>query len=186
MIARRHPQDRASELHEVLALSRLERVFDEKGYDVLEQMLVLPHAIGHPVAVVLANHATPEEGLESVQNLDVALVLHDGEFRQDLVAGFHPAVMTHTDVKAAFTVHETNNPLSVEVHRSIPNIKSLRVPAQYGSSLRIVPIAPSAGRLSAGFLLPADYCERVPDGCRGVSRTWFGFTKASFLTLGPS
>ena len=52
------------------------------------------------------------------------------------------------DMKASFTVHETADPSWFEIHRLVPNVKSLRVPEIHlGPSLRIVP-------MSAGLLLP--------------------------------
>src|SRR5258706_9959681 len=34
----------------------------------------------------------------------------------------------HSDVEAAFTIHEARDPLSVKLHGRVPNVKSLRVP----------------------------------------------------------
>ncbi len=57
-------------------------------------------------------------------------------------------MLIDSDVKTAFTVHEADDPLRLEIHRTVPHIKSLRVPIAYGPSLRIVP-------MSVGFLLLA-------------------------------
>jgi hypothetical protein len=49
--------------------------------DVFQEMLLIPHPIRHSVTVIRANHSTTEMGFQSVQNLHIAFVLHDGEFR---------------------------------------------------------------------------------------------------------
>src|SRR5687767_12629434 len=85
-----------------------------------------------------------------MQELHIAFVLHDGEFREDLKTGAHLGMCIDPDVEAPFTIHETCDPLSRQLHRPVPNVKSLRVPgAESGPSLRIVP-------MSAGFLLPVE------------------------------
>src|SRR5207237_8923460 len=69
-----------------------------------------------------------EKRFECMEQLNIAFVVHDGEFRQDLNAGCHLRMRADSDVKTAFAVHKTYDPLSIEIHRWIPNIKSLRVP----------------------------------------------------------
>ncbi len=110
MIASLHQQEDAPELREVLVLSRLERVLHEEWDDALSQMLELADSVGHPVSVAAANYATAEELLQTVQNLHIALVLHDSELRKYLIADFHLCVSRDTDVKAAFTIHEACHP----------------------------------------------------------------------------
>ncbi len=88
----------------------------EKRDDRLEQVLLASDPIGHPVAVILANHAASEVGLEPMQHLRIALVLHDSEFRQNLNAGSHFGMHTDPDVKAAFTIDEADNPSCIKLH----------------------------------------------------------------------
>ena len=117
MLPRSHHADDSPELGEVGPLLGLERVLLEERDDALEQMLLPSHPIRHPVAVVPANHATTEVRLECVENLRVALVLNDGELREHLVAAGHVGMRIDLDVEAAFTVHESRDPLRFEVHR---------------------------------------------------------------------
>ena len=90
----------------------------EEWNDVLTQVLSIPHSIGHSVTVILANHAASEVGLDRVQELRIALVLYDGELRQDLHSYRHACMPRDTDMKATFTVHEACDPFRVEIHGS--------------------------------------------------------------------
>src|SRR5581483_6996175 len=128
MIARFHHEQDIAELEEVHVLACFERVLDEEWNDALEQMLDRPHSPGHPIAVVGSHHAASEMRLQRVQYLHIALVLHDGEFREHLNAGCHLAVFVEPHVKTTFTVHKACNPLSFELHWAYLNIKSLRIP----------------------------------------------------------
>ena len=103
----------AAELLKVLSLLRLEWVLDEKWDDAFTQMLLPTYSVSHPVAVVATNHTTTEVLFESVKHLYIALVLHDGEFREHLISALHRVVRIDAHVKTAFTVHEANYPLCV-------------------------------------------------------------------------
>src|SRR5436309_3900240 len=127
MVSRLHDEKHASKLLEVDAFHGTERVLDEERDDALEQMLRVSHAVGQSIVVVLSNHAAIEECPQRMQELHIALVLHDGEFRQNLMATFHVGMLIDPDVKATFTIHEACDPLRFQFHRQIPNVKSLRV-----------------------------------------------------------
>ena len=88
----------------------------EEWNDAFIQLLSLPHSIGHSVAVVLANHATPEVGLDRVEELRIAFVLDDGELGQDLNSHRHALMSSDSDMEAAFTIHEACDPFRVEIH----------------------------------------------------------------------
>ena len=113
MIARFHFPEDTLELDEVLAFPGMERVLDEVWNDVLSEVIHVPHSISHPIAVIRSNHATTEMALQCMENLHIALVLHDGEFRQDLKSGAHLGMLVDPDMKASFTVHEACDPLSI-------------------------------------------------------------------------
>jgi hypothetical protein len=129
MFARIHLQKNRAELLEVHAFLRLQRVLYKKWDDAPEQILLTPYPKGHSIAVVRANHAATEKRFQGKEQLNVAFVLHDGEFRQHLDAGLHIGMLVEPNVKASLSVHETCDPLCVELHRLTPNVKSLRVPA---------------------------------------------------------
>ena len=81
MLARFHHQHNAAKLLERNALLSLQRVLEKKWNDTFKQMLVASYTVSHPVAVIPANHAAPEVPLQRVQNLYIAFVLYNGEFR---------------------------------------------------------------------------------------------------------
>lgn len=108
-------------------LLRLERVLKEEWNDVLEQMLPLPHTVGHTIAMIGAHDTALEEVLQGVQQLYIAFVLHDGEFWEYLVTQRHLRMTADGHVEAPFTIHKTCNPLRLKLHRPAPNVKSLRV-----------------------------------------------------------
>src|SRR5438067_11646419 len=156
----------------------------EERNDRLGQVIQASHAIRHPVAVVRTDHAAPEEVLECVQELQVAPMLDYREFREYLESGSHLRMPVDADEEASFAVDETDHPLCLELHHAEPNVKSLRVLPGRESSLRIVPM--SCGLFTALRSRSKGSEGEYPRAVRGVSRIWFGFTKASeFLTLGP-
>jgi hypothetical protein len=92
--------------------------------------------------MVPSNHAATELRLEGMENLNIAFVLHDGEFRKNLIAEFQSGILVDPDVKTAFTVHETCDPLCVKVHSASPGRRASEGSrCRIGSSLRIVPVS---------------------------------------------
>ena len=129
MIARLHHQEHASKFLEVDSLFRFQRMLDEEWNDAFQKMLLASHAIAHPVAVILANHAASEMRLQCMEDLRITLVLHDGKFREDLKAGPHFGIRIDSNMEATLTVHEACDPLRVKFHQQHPSVKSLRVSA---------------------------------------------------------
>src|SRR5579859_7063663 len=84
-----HCQHDRTELRKVHILPCLQWMSHEKRTDDIAQMLERANAIRHPVTVINAHDAASEMLFESMQDLNVTLVLHDGEFRQDLEADTH-------------------------------------------------------------------------------------------------
>ena len=56
-----------------------------------------------------------------MQNLNVALVLHDCELRQHLRSSCHFWVSVYAHVKTAFAVNEADYPLRIELHKGLLN-----------------------------------------------------------------
>src|SRR6185437_15883317 len=100
----------------------------EERDDVLRQVLMSAHTVGHPISVVPSNNATTEICLQCLQDLNVAFVLDDGEFRQNLESGGHFRVGIDPHMKTTFAIHEPDYPLRIELQRALPNVKSLRIP----------------------------------------------------------
>ena len=123
-----HFQQDTSELLEIDALPGFQRVLLEERDDALEQVLSVAHTVRQSVSMVRSNHATTEVRPERLKNLNVTLVLYDGEFRKNLISHLHVSLAADPDVETSFTVHESRDPLRIELHMPIPNIKSLRVP----------------------------------------------------------
>ena len=147
MLARLHYTKDTLELLKVQPFLRLQRVLDEKWNDALPKVCLAAHSVSHPIAVIPSNHAASEIGFECVEHLHIAFVLYDGELRKNLIVHCHVRILVDANIKAAFTIHETCNPLSVEFHSAGPKRK-VSEGSRYstGPSLRIVP-------MSAGFLL---------------------------------
>jgi hypothetical protein len=120
-------QQDLSEPEKILALLGLQRVFLEERYDSLKEVIDSTNSIRHSITVVSANHATTEMGFEGVKHVHIPFVLNDGELRKYLNSRFHFGMFVDPDVEATFTVHESGDPLSFEIHQPAPNIKSLRV-----------------------------------------------------------
>ena len=99
----------------------------EERHDSLTQVLQTTHPIGHPIAMIAANHATPKEFLEGMKQLDVSLMLDHCEFRKHLKPGGHFRVRIDADEETAFAIHESDHPLSLQPSRLRLNVKSLRV-----------------------------------------------------------
>jgi len=113
-----HQSEHVAKLLEIDALPGLERMLFEEWNDAFDQLLALPHSIGHSVAMVLANHAASEIRLDRVQELRIAFVLYDGELGQDLNSHRHAFMSSDSDMEAAFTIHEACDPFRVEIHGS--------------------------------------------------------------------
>ena len=63
-----------------------------------------------------------------MQNLNISFVLDNGEFRQDLKTRGHFRMRVDTHMKTTFSINEPDDPLRIEFHNALPNIKSLRIP----------------------------------------------------------
>ena len=132
------------EFLEVDSLLRFQQMLFEEGNDPLIQVFQASYPISHPLAVITANYATPEELLEGVEQLDVSLMLDHCEFREYLKPGGHFRVRIDADEETTFAVHESDYPLSLQPSRLRLNVKSLRVlhaVFHLEPSLRIVPLS---------------------------------------------
>src|SRR5207248_6175075 len=97
-----HQQDDVPELEKIDRLLRSQQMLLEERNDLLAQVIQAPNAVRHPVAVVRTDHAAPEEVLECVQELHVALMLDHREFREHLESGRHLRMPVHADEETAF------------------------------------------------------------------------------------
>jgi hypothetical protein len=82
--------------------------------DSLIQVIQTPHSISHPVAVIRANHAAPEELLQCMKQLDVSLVLNNCELRKHLKSGGHLGVWIDADEETTFAVYKSDYPLRLQ------------------------------------------------------------------------
>ena len=132
------------EFLEVDSLLRFQQMLFEEGNDPLIQVFQASYPISHPLAVITANYATPEELLEGVEQLDVSLMLDHCEFREYLKPGGHFRVRIDADEETTFAIHKSDHPLSLQPSRLRLNVKSLRVlhvVFHLEPSLRIVPLS---------------------------------------------
>src|SRR5260370_3529749 len=109
-----HQTEHVSELEKIQVLLRLQRMFLEKRNDVVVQVFHPSHAKRHPLRVVTSHHAAPEEPLDAVRQLDIPLMLHDGELGKHLELRSHFRVAVDVDEETAFAVHKPHHPVSVE------------------------------------------------------------------------
>jgi len=86
-----HLEDAAKQI-EVAALLTLERMREKEWNDRPEQVAPPAHAIRCSVAMIAPDDSAAEESSQRVQQLDVAFVLHDGEFRKHLTAHPHASM----------------------------------------------------------------------------------------------
>ena len=115
------------EFHEINSLLRFELMLFEERDDSLIQVVQLAHPKRHSLCVVLANHTAPKELFECVEQLDVSLVLHNCELRENLIARSHFRMAVDADEETAFAVNESDHPLRLQCTRMRLNVKSLRV-----------------------------------------------------------
>jgi hypothetical protein len=83
-----HHLEYTAEQQEIAALLRLERMLDKEWDDRPQQVASAAHAVGCSVAMVPSDDSATEEVPQRMQQLDVAFVLHDGEFGKHLAV--HP------------------------------------------------------------------------------------------------
>src|SRR5436190_11201459 len=91
-------------------------MFLEERKDPFQEVLLTSHPVGQSIAVVRADHAATEEGLQGMQQLRIARVLHDGELREHLITGGHIRVGVDAHMETTFTVYETRDPTWIELH----------------------------------------------------------------------
>ena len=102
-------------------------MFFKERNDFFGQMVQSAYPISHSIAVVNSNHTAPKEFLERVKQPNIPSVLYNGELWEHLIPSRHLRMGINADEKAPFAVNKSNHPLSVDFHRSGPNVKSLRV-----------------------------------------------------------
>ena len=84
-----HHRENAPKDVEIVALARLERMYEKEWNDRPNQIAALAHSVRCSVAMIAPDDSTAKEPLQCVQQLDVAFVLHDGELWQYLPARSH-------------------------------------------------------------------------------------------------
>ena len=89
----------------------------KEGNDSFAQMVQTTHPISHALRVIRSNHAAPKELLECMEQLNVSLVLYNGEFREHLETRSHLRVSVDADEETTFAVDETYHPLRFQISR---------------------------------------------------------------------
>ena len=159
-------------------LLRLERMLHEERNDAFEQMLLRANAIRHAVPMIYADNAASEMRFQRMEDLNVAFMLDHSEFGKNLETGGHLDVRIDANMKASFSVDKSDDPLCFEIHEMSPK-------HEVSEGFRFFSLRGAFADLSCGLSpCPPDFYGRsvrrlVLDGCGGVSRIWFGFTKAS-------
>ena len=115
MLSLFHQMKNIAELEKIDLLLGLERVSLEEAHD-LPKVLKLPNSQFPAILVVLADSAATKEPFETVQHWQIAQMLNDAEFRDNLIACASPWIALDAYEEAAFAVHKTNHPFRVELH----------------------------------------------------------------------
>jgi hypothetical protein len=82
----------------------------EKRYDDVGQVTSITNTVRHPIPMVDTNHTAPKKSFERVQDLDIALMLNDREFRKHLKSHRHLRVSGNSYVEAPYTVDKSGDP----------------------------------------------------------------------------
>ena len=115
-----HHQNDIPEFQEVDLLLGLEGMTHEEWNDAFDKMFPVAHPPCHAITVIHPYDATSEMPLQGMQDLHIALVLNNGELWQDLMAGGHAFMPGNPDMETALAVHESHNPLRLELHWLAP------------------------------------------------------------------
>ena len=108
------PAKNAPKDFEIVALPRLERMNEKEWNDRPNQIAASAHSVGRAVVVVAPDDSTAERRPQCDQQLNVAFVLHDGEFWQHLPARPHAGMRCNADMETTFAVHESCDPFRLE------------------------------------------------------------------------
>jgi hypothetical protein len=113
-----HQSQNVRESPRVDALFRFEDVFLEKVRD-FSQLIQTSDAVFRSISVISTDAPEPEEALQGVQDVEIALVLNDAELRNDLESDLDRRVSLDSDEEASFPIDEPNHPIRVEFHLRI-------------------------------------------------------------------
>ena len=85
----------------------------EEGNDPLSEVIQSPDSISHPISMISSHHTASEEFLQSVEQLNVTLMLNDREFGEYLKLAGHFGMWIDSDKETTFAVYKSYNPLSI-------------------------------------------------------------------------
>ena len=85
----------------------------KEGNNPFGEVIQPPDPVGHAITVISSYHTAAEEFLQSVEDLNVTLMLHDREFGEYLKLTRHFWVGIDADVETTFAVNKTDDPLGL-------------------------------------------------------------------------
>ena len=85
----------------------------EKGNNPFGEVIQSPDSIRHSTSVILSDNAASEELLQCVKQLNITLMLNDGEFGEHLKLAGHLWVRVYANVETTFAVDKTHDPLGL-------------------------------------------------------------------------
>ncbi len=109
-----HAKD-VGEFQRIDALLRSQPMLLEESCDLAE-MLDAAHPVFPSLAVIPTHAPEAEKSLQCVQNVEIAAVLNDAEFRDDLHPDTDRRVSLDSDEEAPFSVDESDHPIRTEFH----------------------------------------------------------------------
>ena len=85
----------------------------KEGNDPFVKVIQPPNPISHPITVIGSNHPTSEEFFQTVEQLNVTLMLDNSEFGEHLKLASHFWMWIDADVETTFAINKTHDPLSL-------------------------------------------------------------------------
>ena len=87
-------------------------LFEERN-DPFDEVIQPPNPVCHSITVIGSDHSASEELLQCVEQLNIAAMLDDREFGENLILAGHLGMPVDADVKTTLSVDKSNNPLSL-------------------------------------------------------------------------
>ncbi len=75
------------------------------------KLLESPYAEFPSIVVILTDAAKPEEFLQGVEHVQIAIVLNDAKLRNDLESDLNRWVSLDSDKEASFSIDKSNHPI---------------------------------------------------------------------------
>ena len=113
MIASLHHGNHLGKTLETRSFHRAEWMFSEELHD-FHQLLDSSDSELFPITMIRGDLPESEELVKSLQNRNIALMLHHSELGKNLPPDCHAGLPVHSDEEAAFSVDESDHPFCAQ------------------------------------------------------------------------